>query len=140
MMNTNFPKPVLQEGNFENSLFNQVQNECANSDFNDKSDGNIMDSFTHSSSSQEHTISYPEELTVENFKNLLSPLHLSLEEVNRSDHLIIDNILNGSPLQLGELADLSNSLFSTEGKEIFLEILLHLQLYHQIYSKLRKYS
>jgi hypothetical protein len=52
------------------------------------------------------------------FQDPTSPFQSSPEEANRSDTMI-NNILNRTPLQLGDLSDLSNSFFSTEGTKYF---------------------
>ena len=110
---------------FENSLFREVRSDCNSSSvYSHRSDeSSSMNDFSPKSDSSPSE--QPFSSGYGNFKSLTSPFQSSPEEANRSD-LTIDNILNRSPLQLGELADLSNCLFSTEGK-VFREILLHLQ-------------
>ncbi len=105
----------------ENSFFREVRSECHNSSsvFSHRSDESSMNNFSpHSDSSSSEQPSYPEQSfssAYGKFQNSASPYQSSPEEVNRSD-IIIENILKRSPIQLGELTDLSNALFSNEGK------------------------
>jgi hypothetical protein len=117
-MSSYIQNSIQEEGNLENSFCKNVQSEFFSSVVFDRDDVTIVNNCSpkpHSSSNEELTVLCSGEMINANFQTLASSFDLSFEEFNRSD-VMIDNILHGTPIHLGELNETSNSLLSTEGK------------------------